>query len=315
MKKTIDIALASYNGAPYIREQIESILRMEAGQFECSLRQIIVSDNGSSDETISIVTEMAAMHPRIRLVREQRKGVIANFNRAISESDADYVMLSDQDDVWLPEKLSATLGEMLKQENRSPGLPVLVFTDLRVVDATLNTIAPSFFGFQKVSPAEYARPARMAVYNIAPGCTMMLNRALLQTAMPVPESCYMHDWWFVHAAAIYGRLAWLNQQTMLYRQHANNQVGARHSGFWEKFFSPVAKFREAHKNFSNASRHCAELKKRYPGMPEPFRTSVFFVADFFQLPRSERLQGLRKCYAQAPTSGGALLLLLVALFG
>ncbi|MBR7784178.1 glycosyltransferase family 2 protein [Undibacterium luofuense] len=315
MKKTIDIALASYNGASYIREQLESILRMETGSDACTLRYIIVSDNGSRDETAAIVTEMAAIYPQIRLVTEQRKGVIANFNRAISESDADYVMLSDQDDVWLPEKLTVTINQMLNQEKQSPGLPVLVFTDLRVVDAALNTIAPSFFGFQKVSPADYAKPERMAVYNIAPGCTMMLNRALLQTAMPVPETCYMHDWWFVHAAAIYGRLAWLDQQTMLYRQHANNQVGARHSGFWEKFFSPVAKFREAHKNFSNASRHCAELKKRYPGMPEPFRTSVFFVADFFQLTRWDRLQGLRRRFAQAPTKGGALLLLLVALLG
>ena len=114
---TIDIALAAYNGEKYISEQISSILTCKIDVEGFSLGSIIVSDNMSSDGTAKIVMELAKQHPQVKLVTCTQPGIISNFNCALQHTNAEYIMLSDQDDFWLENKIQRSIEELIKLES------------------------------------------------------------------------------------------------------------------------------------------------------------------------------------------------------
>lgn len=311
----IDIALASYNGSCYLTAQIDSIYANDLRGSDASLGQVYVSDNMSNDDSLHLLQSLQQKYAS--LVPEQNfdMGVIQNFNHALRRTGADYVMLSDQDDVWFSNKIALSWAKMRELESQfGQHTPLLVFTDLEVTDAALNRISDSFFEFQKAAPELYLHPSRMVLYNIAPGCTMLLNRALLDLAMPVAADCAMHDWWFLLIAGMYGKIAYLDQPTMFYRQHANNQVGVRVTSFWEKLLSPRRKYLEAKKNLDQAIQHCKTVSQRFPDIPPTFQPSVQFMLDFPALSRYARVRGLYRKRIQSPTFWGAILLYGVAIF-
>jgi hypothetical protein len=136
-----------------------------------------------------------------------------------------YFAFADQDDVWDPNKLSVCLDRMRSTEGRLPG-PVLVHSDLRVVSATLEQIAPSLAGFQGLQPARQ-NFGRMLVANSVTGCTMLINEALARQALPIPASAIMHDWWLALVARTTGTVIYVDSPLMDYRQHGANTFGAR----------------------------------------------------------------------------------------
>jgi hypothetical protein len=159
-------------------------------------------------------------------------GVIHNFAKLLAWADAPYLMFCDGDDVWLPHKVSKTLAKMKELEAlHAPGLPLLVHTDLIVVDAELKVIAPSFWKFSKLNTHVSSQLLpRMLVQNQVTGCTMLINRRLKELASPVPLECVMHDWWLALVAACLGRVAMLPLATLYYRQHGSNDTGAKPYG-------------------------------------------------------------------------------------
>jgi hypothetical protein len=140
----------------------------------------------------------------------------------------DYLMLCDQDDVWLPDKIEKTLARMRRlEEEHGKSLPLLVHTDLRVVDGELNVISPSF---KRAMNANYNRTALrdQIIQNTLTGCTCLYNRALAQLLTPQePEYMVMHDWWLILTASAFGQVGHLDEQTILYRQHGKNEIGAK----------------------------------------------------------------------------------------
>ncbi|OHB69183.1 MAG: hypothetical protein A2V70_02080, partial [Planctomycetes bacterium RBG_13_63_9] len=218
---SVDILLATYNGARFVEAQIESLLQ----QTYPGIR-LLVHDDGSSDATLAILRRFAAQSPgKVLLVDGGRTnlGTSGSFSFLLEHASADYVMFSDQDDVWQRSKVEATLRRMRQIECAGGAdCPILVHTDMAVVDEHLRMLSPSFWAYQRLDPQRGASLKRLLVQNVVTGCASMINRALLRKAMPIPPGV-MHDGWLALVAAVFGRLECLRRSTMLYRQHSGNQ--------------------------------------------------------------------------------------------
>ena len=215
--------MATWNGARYIAEQLDSLFAQTVQNF-----RLIVLDDGSSDSTLCIVEQYRARYPDRVVIRKNpnRQGPCRNFSLLTGESNAPYVAFCDQDDVWRPEKLELGISAMKAIEAEAgTETPILVFSDMAVVDERLNVIAPSLWKLGHINPAKASLGAVLA-QNLVTGCTSMANRSLIQKARPIPNDAVMHDWWLALVAVVFGVVYPLYQSTVLYRQHAGNLVGA-----------------------------------------------------------------------------------------
>lgn len=229
---TVDIALATYNGARYLKEQIESILAQDYQDW-----RLIVRDDASTDGTPTLLAAYEESCPgRIEVIKGDKKrlGIVGNFSAALTATSAPYVMCADQDDVWLPHKLSLTLAGMKELEAlHGSDVPLLVHTDSEIVDSALQPVAESFAAFHKLKP-EQSPLAKLLVQNTVQGCTMMVNRALLNLALPIPHVVRMYDMWMAQVAAGLGHIGYIEQATVQYRQHVANALGIRKKTLREK---------------------------------------------------------------------------------
>lgn len=227
MKKKIGILLSTYNGNKYIIEQLESLLFQNYNEKI----EIIVRDDYSSDSTVDILKTN-----NINLIDTKKNlGAKRSFsellNYAILNSDAEYFMFCDQDDVWENDKVEKTLAKMQEMEQKFGDIPLLIHTDLEVVDAKLNTINSSFMEFQKI---DHSRKSfnNLLMQNIITGCTVMINRKLAQKCLPISGGAIMHDWWIGLVASKFGEIGYLDEVTIKYRQHASNTIGAKGFSYW-----------------------------------------------------------------------------------
>lgn len=227
----ITVLLCTYNGAAYVRAQLQSILDQTVQDLH-----VVVSDDGSTDETLEIVEAMAAAHPgRITILRQDPPTGSAqrHFLKLLVEQAydvADYIMLSDQDDVWLPDKVEKTLARMQADEAacRAAGeahASILVHCDSRIVDRALREIAPSFVAYQKMTPSR-CQLQQLLVQNNVVGGAIMMNRALAERITEIPAHCVMHDQWIALVASAFGHIDFVPESLYLYRQHGDNVLGA-----------------------------------------------------------------------------------------
>ncbi len=220
---TVQVLLSTYNGAAYLRQQIESLLAQRGVVF-----QVLARDDGSRDGTPSILAEFAARYPRkLRLLPgSERLGAMQSFAALMTASEADYLAFSDQDDVWEPDKLAVQMERMRRLETESGrAVPCLVHSDLRVVGGNLEPVADSFWAFSNIRPGN--NHLRHLVFrNTVTGCAMLCNRALVRRALPIPPDAVMHDHWLALCASVFGRIGVEPRALVLYRQHAQNAIGA-----------------------------------------------------------------------------------------
>lgn len=223
------VLLATSNGAVYL-----SFLLSSLESQTCRPDRVFVRDDNSNDLTPGILKTFCAEHPdfvHILADNSDRLGTIGNFSKLLSHADTRYILFCDQDDVWLPGKLEKTLSVMREAENRfGLDVPILVHTDLCVVDANLQTIATSFWKYQNLSPQLGFNLNREMPQNVVTGCTVMINRPLANLASPIPQNVIMHDWWLALVAAAFGQIVYLDEPTVLYRQHGTNSIGAKRWG-------------------------------------------------------------------------------------
>jgi glycosyltransferase involved in cell wall biosynthesis len=220
--------MSTYNGARFVGEQIESIRRQTLTGWS-----LLVRDDGSSDDTVMIVESLTSLDSRIRLVRDDRGNVgpAASYGHLLEQvtgSDPDYVALADQDDVWYPDKLERELDHLQRREREiGTAVPLLVHSDLSVVGEDLRPIHASFLAFQHLRHVDRWPLGTLLVQNFVTGCTVLINRALLRIAVPLPAAILMHDWWLALCAAAVGEVRFLPEPTVLYRQHGSNVLGSR----------------------------------------------------------------------------------------
>lgn len=223
----VAVLLATYNGEKYLPDFLNSLFSQTYREFNC-----YASDDGSTDHTVSILREYEKSEKRlIVLPKEAPTGSAkVNFLTMLKRVEADIYFFADQDDIWLPQKIARTLNLLINQD-----IPECVFTDLRVVDEKLKVIGNSFFDFTGYDPNETSI-GELIMENKAAGCTMAFNRKLRDIAIQYSDVQVipMHDVWVAGLASLTGRLIFLNEQTVLYRQHAANEMGAEHENSVQK---------------------------------------------------------------------------------
>lgn len=256
MNDTVDILLATYQGARFLDAQLESILTQTYPHFHIRLR-----DDGSNDETQSIIQKWAKTYPHQFTVMPSmgRLGIKGNFSSLMNSSQAPYVMFADQDDIWLPQKIEMSVDCIKEMERRyGAHLPLVVHTDLTVVDEHLHELSSSFWRYTHLNP-HLNTLNRLLPQNVLTGCTMLMNRSLVELAYPIPQAALMHDWWVALTAACFGHIQHLNQSTVLYRQHGHNDTGAKPYSLWV----PLKYYKKALTNPKKNHLQAKQLLSRY----------------------------------------------------
>jgi glycosyltransferase involved in cell wall biosynthesis len=224
MNKII-ILLSTYNGAKYLKNQIDSLMSQSYDDF-----RIIARDDGSSDESLLILKS----YDQIEIVDSQQnlgaKGSFAELlEYAVKHTDGEFFMFCDQDDVWKNDKIEKTLAKMQEMQCEYGDIPLLVHSDVVVVDDGLEVMAESFWKFQNIDPSRDAL-FHLLLQNVVTGCTMMINRKLANLVGKIPTEAIMHDWWIAMVASCFGKIGWVDEPLMFYRQHSSNDTGAKRYG-------------------------------------------------------------------------------------
>lgn len=297
---TVHILLATFEGERWLPEWLASLRAQEHRHW-----RLWVKDDGSSDGTVQLLQSAAATDARITLCSEAPTGSGAArsfawlWNQLASE--ADYVAFADQDDVWLPNRLSLTLTECRRIEGPTRAEPALVHTDLEVVDESLRPIAPSFTRYALLPRG--TRTLRDVIRgNAAVGCTMTLNRALRAAVGPLPDELPMHDWWIACAAAAFGSTRYLDTPTVRYRQHGGNVVGVRRRahgplGLLWAMHAAFGRTEELRHDLAEAAAQAAAFVRQYgPRLTSEDRRFAAEVAAIPTLPWGARQLALMRRY-------------------
>ena len=248
---TVTILLATYNSSKFLREQLDSLFQQTFSEWT-----LVIRDDGSSDETIAIIKEFQQKFPNILLLEDTNKNIGASesFMRLLQKTDSSYYFFCDHDDIWLPNKVKDSLDLMKKTELENMMKPIIIHSDLRVVDKNLNIISNSFWKSSGIKPNYLENKNLIQVFNCVTGCTMLFNKTVKELAFPYPASIPMHDWWLaIVTLRNNGIIRHIDQPTILYRQHGSNEVGARMINFsyFIKKLRTISNTLEGHKSIRN----------------------------------------------------------------
>jgi len=261
--EVVDILLATYNGGRFLREQLDSVV----GQTYAHWR-LLVRDDGSSDGTADILEEyQRRIGERMQIVRDElgRLGPALSFGRLLTLSDAPYATFCDQDDVWMPDRIEQLLAEMRRMERETGAArPILVHSDLQVIDEEGHEISRSFWNYQYLRPEVAEDWRRLVVQNVVTGCATLMNAALRDIAARIPQEAIMHDWWLALVAARFGRVGYVDRATVKYRQHGRNDTGAKRWGM-SYVVAKVAELRRDgwQEGLRRTQRQAAALRREY----------------------------------------------------
>ncbi|MCP9890237.1 glycosyltransferase family 2 protein [Cyanobium sp. Aljojuca 7D2] len=291
--------LPTYNGAPYLEAQLASIHAQTLRPLRVLLR-----DDGSSDGTAFLILALQDYYGAWLQVlpADGNVGCSANVNRLLQATTAPYVALADQDDLWLPQKLEQSMALMQRLELcHGSATPLLLHSDLELVDAQSRPLGCLYLRRQCLNPQRIA-PVDLAFTNVVTGCTALLNRALLQKALPIPAESLMHDWWLALVASVFGEIALVKAPGVLYRQHGGNVLGAEGLGlsYWCQRLQCLLQNPAAGGRLREVLRQAELFQERY-GKP------LSALPPLLQLPRRRRWLALLLLPAeQRPQKHGPL---------
>lgn len=219
----VSVALGTRNGARFIREQLESILRQSS-----PVSEIVLSDDASADDTVEIARRTVRERiPLVVLQNDEPLGVTRNFEQAIRRTSGAFIALCDQDDVWSDDRVAVALGAMRLHTDVT-----VVFSDARIVDADGRPSGARLFDLLEVREEELAgiRDGRafevLLRRNLATGATLLFRRSLLDAALPFPAT-WVHDEWLTMMASVSSRIEVEGRPLIDYRLHGDNAIGAR----------------------------------------------------------------------------------------
>ena len=261
---TVDILMATFNGEKYLNEQLTSLEHQTWSQW-----RLTVCDDGSSDRTVEILEEFQRRmgKEKVRIIRNDPPTGSAknNFIQMLKECGGQYIMCCDQDDLWHTDKIKKTLGCMCRMEEKyGRQTPLMVHTDLRVVNEALHELHPGFHKY--VDLFHDGRLSHELIQNQVTGCTVMINGALRSYLDRIDDfdSILMHDHWLAITAIVFGKIGYLNVATIDYRQHGDNSVGAANarsfSYLWKRFCRGKSDFRQ---DMKKSTEQCAYFCRIY----------------------------------------------------
>ena len=220
----IAILLATYNSQNYLDELLNSIINQTHNDWVLYIR-----DDGSDDNTLLIIDKYVKSYSNIVLLIDSVKGRGSknSFLWMLQSVESEYYMFCDHDDIWLNEKISKTYQKMIEVEESNDKAPVIIHTDLIVVDEKLNKISPSFWKYSNIKPF-YSSFNYYSAYNNVTGCTMMFNNVAKKISLDICPDAPMHDLWLALVVSLNnGIIKYVSEPLILYRQHGKNVLGAQ----------------------------------------------------------------------------------------
>ena len=327
----ITVLVAAYNGEAYIEEQMDSILAQSQSGIHIVVSDDCSSDRtpeildryerqypgkvtvihrrrpsgGAAAHFLGLLSELAQMD------QEAENGGWGEISRGSEGSErgadgfgdavrkglpvaaarAGYFMLSDQDDVWMPQKAETLLARMQELEaGLKPGTPVLVHSDLVVVDESLRVVAHSFFKYQKISPERTALP-QLLVQNNVTGGAVMINRPMLKLLRELPRVCLMHDAWLALLASCFGAVGCVREPLYLYRQHGANTLGAEKGDNLQGMRERLEDGSGARENYRKMFGQARCLLELFPDRLSGEQKEI--LTAFIEIPRMGRVRRIR----------------------
>ncbi|NQP32828.1 glycosyltransferase family 2 protein [Streptococcus suis] len=281
----VNILMSTYNGQQFLAEQIRSIQEQSYTDWTLFIR-----DDGSSDNTKEILKDFERQDSRIHLIDSDKSdnlGVIKSFHKLVNHDRADYYFFSDQDDVWLPNKLELSLKEA---QNYPADLPLMVYMDLKVVNQDLEIMTESMVKSQ--SHHANTELVQELTENTVTGGVAMINHALAEMWQET-DDILMHDWYLALLASAFGNLVFIDQPGELYRQHSDNVLGARTlSKRFKKWIRPhilFAVYWDLIKNSQKQARHLLQMP-----LSQSNRELIEAFVTIMDKPMLERFRILRK---------------------
>ncbi|MGV3145425.1 glycosyltransferase family 2 protein [Streptococcus suis] len=281
----VNILMSTYNGQQFLAEQIRSIQAQSYTDWTLFIR-----DDGSSDNTKEILKDFEHQDSRIHIIDSDKSdnlGVIKSFHKLVNHDRADYYFFSDQDDVWLPNKLELSLKEA---QNYPADRPLMVYMDLKVVDQDLEIMTESMVKSQ--SHHANTELVQELTENTVTGGVAMINHALAEMWQET-DDILMHDWYLALLASGFGNLVFIDQPGELYRQHSDNVLGARTlSKRFKKWIRPhilFAVYWDLIKNSQKQARHLLQMP-----LSQSNRELIEAFVTIMDKPMLERFRILRK---------------------
>ena len=281
----VNILMSTYNGQQFLTEQIRSIQDQSYTDWTLFIR-----DDGSSDNTKEILKDFERQDSRIHLIDSDKSdnlGVIKSFHKLVNHDRADYYFFSDQDDVWLPNKLELSLKEA---QNYLADLPLMVYMDLKVVNQDLEIMTESMVKSQ--SHHANTELVQELTENTVTGGVAMINHALAEMWQET-DDILMHDWYLALLASAFGNLVFIDQPGELYRQHSDNVLGARTlSKRFKKWIRPhilFAVYWDLIKNSQKQARHLLQMP-----LSQSNRELIEAFVTIMDKPMLDRFRILRK---------------------
>ncbi|NQP14608.1 glycosyltransferase family 2 protein [Streptococcus suis] len=281
----VNILMSTYNGQQFLAEQIRSIQEQTYTDWTLFIR-----DDGSSDNTKEILKDFERQDSRVHLIDSDKSdnlGVIKSFHKLVNHDRADYYFFSDQDDVWLPNKLELSLNEA---QNYPANLPLMVYMDLKVVNQDLEIMTESMVKSQ--SHHANTELVQELTENTVTGGVAMINHHLAEM-WQVTEDILMHDWYLALLASALGKLVFIDKPGELYRQHADNVLGARTlSKRFKKWIRPhilFAVYWDLIKNSQKQARYLLQMP-----LSQSNRELIEAFVTIMDKPMLERFRILRK---------------------
>lgn len=230
----VSIAMATYNGEKYLKEQLDSILAQSVQDFE-----LIVCDDCSSDSTVQILNEYAKNDTRIKVfANEKNLGFKKNFEKAISLCSADFITLSDQDDVWTKNHLEILLNSIGKND--------LIGGDAFICDSNANPIGLTMLSKLHIDFLPKTKEKwffYLLHANIFQGAALLFRKKIIKDAFPIPDSVRFHDWWLALVACKNNGngVNLLHEPILYYRQYGDNVTEDKNPSFWERVKDRLSK--------------------------------------------------------------------------
>ena len=228
MNPEIEILMATYNGEKYVKEQIDSIIHQTYENWK-----LLIRDDNSTDKTLEILKEYEKKDKRIKVIEDKKGnlGFVKNFEELLIYSNKEWVMFSDQDDYWLENKIEKYVSILNSNPKDILKKPILIHSNSFICNDNLEIIKKEFINSNIAS--KYNEDSYYFFYFVQ-GSTVLINRAMIDLALPFSKNVTVHDRYLHLLAEFLGKRIFINESLIKYRQHSNNKIGAKGSSIISK---------------------------------------------------------------------------------